>query len=144
MWVYLAVLALTFYYWWWKKSIRLPSANFPNGPIGLPIFGYLSILTEKNILAALDQAHDQYGEVMSVNIGPGPRTVVIGDYQVLKEVFKDDKATPRPDNQNWFHKEFRFGDEDSGARGILFSKVRLILTRSLQYSPAFDCVTFSG
>jgi len=129
MWVYyLAVLLLTFYYWWWKKSIRLPSANFPNGPIGLPIFGYLSILTEKNILVALDKAHDKYGEVMSVNIGPGPRTVVIGDYQVLKEVFKDDKATPRPDSQNWFHKEFRFGDELSGARGILFSKVRLILT----------------
>ena len=90
--------------------------------MGLPLVGYLPIVTGDNILAALDDIHDKYGEVISVNMGPSPRLVVIGDLQALKEAFKDDRGNGRPPEQMWFNEEFRFGNgQDS--RGLLFSVV---------------------
>ena len=85
-----------------------------------PMLGYLPIVTESNILSALDKVHDQYGEVVSVNMGPSKRMVVIGDFEALNKVFKSDLSTARPPEMMWFNEEFRFGN-GSDARGLIFS-----------------------
>ena len=120
--LYLCILLILAILYWWKNFAKLPCAKFPPGPMGLPLVGYLPIVTGDNILAALDDIHDKYGEVISVNMGPSPRLVVIGDLQALKEAFKDDRGNGRPPEQMWFNEEFRFGNgQDS--RGLLFSVV---------------------
>ena len=84
--------------------------------------GYLPIATEKNILVALDKVHDNYGKIVSLNLGPSKRSVVIGDYQLLKEAFKDDKLNSRPLDLMWANQYFRFGN-GKDSRGLLFSVV---------------------
>ena len=73
-------------------------------------------------MKALDKIHDIYGGVVSVNMGPSKKIVVIGDYQLLKEAFKDDKGNGRPLDFMWLNEEFRHGD-GTDSRGILFSVV---------------------
>ena len=55
-------------------------------------------------------------------MGPSKKSVVIGDYQSLKEAFKDDKGNGRPLDFMWLNEEFRHGD-GTDSRGILFSVV---------------------
>jgi hypothetical protein len=122
MWLYILLIFVLAFYYWWRNYVQLPCANYPPGPMGLPLLGYLPIITEENILAGLDKAHDQYGDVISVNLGPSPRMVVIGDYDLLKEAFKDDKPAARPPEMMWFNTYFR-GGNGHDSRGLLFSKV---------------------
>nr|AKH03502.1 cytochrome P450 3036B1 [Paracyclopina nana] len=121
MWAFVVVFCALVLIYWWKNFARIPGPNFPNGPLGLPLIGYVPVFTEKNILVGLDKAHDQYGEVMSVNLGPSPRMVIIGDYQVLKEVFKEESSTFRPVEMNWGNAYFRSGN-GYDSRGLLFSQ----------------------
>merc|ERR1712004_529087 len=46
--------------------------------------------------------------------------VVIGDYDILKEAFKDDKLNSRPLELMWGNEYFRFGN-GKDSRGLLFS-----------------------
>ena len=55
-------------------------------------------------------------------MGPSKKSVVIGDYQSLKEAFKDDKGNGRPLDFMWLNEEFRHGD-GTDSRGLLFSVV---------------------
>ena len=55
-------------------------------------------------------------------MGPSKKIVVIGDYQSLKEAFKDDKGSGRPLDFMWFNEETRHGD-GTDSRGVLFSVV---------------------
>ena len=126
MWILYIVLLILLLFWdWWKKFASMPCKNFPPGPIGLPILGYLPIATEKNLLAALDKIHDEYGGVISVNMGPSKRVVFIGEYHSLKEAFKDDKGNGRHADMMWFNGTFRYGN-GYDARGLLFSLVRTL------------------
>ena len=93
--------------------------------MGLPIIGYLPVVTEKNILVALDKIHDTYGKVISVNLGPSKRIVVLGDYNILKEAFKDDKLNSRPYELMWGNQYFRYGD-GTDSRGLIFTVVNCI------------------
>ena len=53
-------------------------------------------------------------------MGLGPyQSVVIGDYEILKEVSKLDAFTPRAPMWQWINKYFRFGD-GTDSRGLLF------------------------
>ena len=124
MWIlYVFALLCLLLLYWWKNYAKKPHPKFPDGPLGLPILGYVPIFQAKNILVGLDKLHDKFGNVMSLNLGPSPRIVIIGDYLILKEVFKDDKSTDRPPNfMMWFNKEFRSGNGHD-SRGLLFSVV---------------------
>ena len=122
MWIYLLVLFVLLLLYWYKNYASAPCTNFPPGPLGLPIIGYLPIVTEKNILVALDKIHEIYGKIISVNLGPGKRAVVIGDYNILKEAFKDDKLNSRPKELMWMNQYFRFGN-GTDSRGLLFTVV---------------------
>ena len=57
-------------------------------------------------------------------MGPSKKIVVIGDYQLLKDAFKDDRGSGRPLDFMWFNEEFRHGD-GTDARGLLFSEVSI-------------------
>ena len=87
MWIYIVLILILVLFYWWKNVASAPCDNFPPGPMGLPIIGYLPVATNKNILVALDKIHDVYGKIVSVNLGPSKRIVVIGDYDILKEVW---------------------------------------------------------
>ena len=78
-----ALILLTLLSLWWKNIARIPHC-FPPGPYGLPLLGYWRIFLSENILSGLGLLHRTYGSVLSLNIGPGKRTVVIGDYETLK------------------------------------------------------------
>jgi hypothetical protein len=119
---YIIIFVLLVIYIWWNKFTRIHSPSFPPGPLGFPLIGYWPIITEENILVALDRAHDQFGEVVSLNLGPSPRVVVIGDYHVLKEVFQDNKHAARPPDLQWMNIDTRFGN-GSDSRGLFFSEV---------------------
>ena len=71
---------------------------------------------------ALDKVHDAYGKIVSLNLGPSKRIVIIGDYNILKEAFKDDKLNSRPLEMMWANQYFRYGD-GTDSRGLLFSVV---------------------
>ena len=122
MWIYLSLALIFLCFYWWKKIASAPCDNFPPGPIGLPILGYLPVVTEKNILVAIDKVHDTYGNIVSLNLGPTKRTVVIGDYDTLKEAFKDENINSRPFELMWMMGYFRFGN-GTDSRGLLFSVV---------------------
>ena len=47
------------------------------------------------------------------------KSVVIGDYEILKDLFKLDAVTDRPPMMQWFNPYFRYGN-GKDARGILF------------------------
>ena len=72
----------------------------------------------------MDKIQDNYGGVVSVNLGPSKKSVVIGDYQSLKEAFKGDKGSGRPLDFMWFNEEIRHGD-GTDSRGLLFSAVSI-------------------
>jgi hypothetical protein len=72
--------------WWWLNYARIPD-KFPKGPFGLPLIGYWPILSAENIVAGLETLHHQYGPNLSLNIGPGKRIVVIGDFETLKVIY---------------------------------------------------------
>ena len=125
MWIYIVlVLILIIIFYWWKNVASAPCDNFPPGPMGLPVIGYLPVVTEKNILVALDKIHDDYGKIVSVNLGPSKRIVVIGDYDILKEAFKDDKLNSRPLELMWANEYFRFGN-GKDSRGLIFTVVKM-------------------
>ena len=123
MWIFFIVLLTLLLFWyWWKNFASAPCKHFPPGPLGLPILGYLPIVTAKNLVEGLDKVHDKFGDVISVNMGPSKRIVVIGEYHSLKEAFKDDKGNGRHPDMMWFNETFRYGNGHD-ARGLLFSSV---------------------
>jgi hypothetical protein len=70
-------------FWWYFRIARIPE-KFPQGPYGVPFLGYLPVVFAENMATSLESVHKKYGPVVSVNIGNSKRTVVIGDYNILK------------------------------------------------------------
>ena len=133
MWIYLVLVVILLLFYWWKNVASAPCDNFPPGPMGLPVLGYVPVVTAKNLVVGLDQIHDVYGKIISVNLGPSKRTVVIGDYDILKEAFKDDKLNSRPVELMWMNQYFRYGN-GKDARGLLFSVVKKVIFLFLIYN----------
>ena len=116
--ILIIVLALAAVYKWYLLSVRLPHPDFPPGPVGLPIIGHLPTILSKDLVEGFQKLHDRYGGVFSLNLGPQKRAVVIGDYEALKEAFRDDGITGRPSELMWFNEYTRHGD-GTDARGLV-------------------------
>ncbi|KFM67323.1 Cytochrome P450 2J2, partial [Stegodyphus mimosarum] len=70
--------------------------NFPPGPIGLPVVGYLPFLT-KNAHLKLTDLGKKYGEVFSLQLGSKP-VVVLNSANVIREAFSKSEFLGRPPN----------------------------------------------
>ena len=110
------VLTGLFLYYWYSKT-KIPN-KFPDGPLGYPIIGYPA-LGKTHLIQAFEDLHKEYGQVFSVNLGVQKRSVVIGDYETLKDLFRFDTLTPRPPFMQWGSQYFRYGDGRT-SRGLMF------------------------
>ena len=112
-----SILLVLFVFNWYQKT-KIPD-KFPNGPFGFPLIGYASLLKGGSILDILDELHTKFGGTYSVNLGPSPRLVVVGEYETLKGILRHDWVTARPPEMHWANKYFRHGNGHD-ARGLLF------------------------
>jgi len=99
-----------------KNSIK----NLPPGPTSYPLIGSPVIGKYGTPFEAFHELHKQYGPIFSVGLGPY-LSVVIGDYEILKDLSKLDAFTPRPPMWQWFNQYFRFGN-GIDSRGVLWSQ----------------------
>ncbi|XP_022246307.1 cytochrome P450 18a1-like, partial [Limulus polyphemus] len=96
--------------------------NFPPGPVGLPIVGYLPFLGKKAFLDFIELSK-KYGNVFSLRLG-SQNVVVLCDFLAVKEAMNKDAFLDRPPdiqiqgpsenisvvsvNGNWWKEQRRF------------------------------------
>ncbi|XP_076336270.1 cytochrome P450 2J6-like [Tachypleus tridentatus] len=68
--------------------------NYPPGPVGLPIVGYLTFLSKKPHLDFIELSK-KYGNVFSLRLG-SQNVVILGDFPAIKEAMKKDAFLGRP------------------------------------------------
>jgi len=76
-----------------RSSMR--PANFPPGPLGLPIVGYLPFLDARNVGRSFRILSQKYGSVFSIMVGTKP-LVVLNSYKTIKEAFARSELSGRP------------------------------------------------
>lgn len=95
LWHTLAVTALLYagvrVYRWWRITRHLPP-----GPNGLPLVGYLPYI-RKEFHEELTALSKKYGSVFSLRLG-SELIVVLSDHRVIREAFRREEFTSRPDN----------------------------------------------
>lgn len=116
--VSLAVIALTI--WIWHSEVLKPN-RFPPGPGRVPFVGSLPMMPEevkggKKRLAKY--MVEKYGAISAWYAGRRP-IVLVSDYDLIKDLYKQDVTSERPRNKP-FH-EVRFGTPDGKQRGLLSS-----------------------
>ncbi|XP_076332175.1 cytochrome P450 2U1-like isoform X2 [Tachypleus tridentatus] len=87
------VLSVVCFYIFFRWIFRRPR-NFPSGPIGLPIVGYLPFLGKKVFLDFLE-LRKKYGSVFSLRLG-SQNVVVLCDFLAVKEAMNKDAFLDRP------------------------------------------------
>jgi len=105
---------------WWGR-VRL-SASFPPGPAPLPILGNLHQVGF-DLKAAFDDWRRRFGPVVGFRLG-SQLSIVISDFDLLNEAFKDDRFCGRPSNlQEIFAAFFSSGAAaaERSTGGIVFS-----------------------
>ena len=103
----------------WKRRSQLP-ASFPPGPTPLPLIGNIHQVGF-DLKSAFDGWRRRYGDVVGFQLG-NQVSVVISDFDILNEAFKDDRFCGRPSNlQEIFSAFFRSGAEEKSTGGIVFS-----------------------
>ncbi|XP_013776427.1 cytochrome P450 2J6-like [Limulus polyphemus] len=76
---------------WMVTRIR----NFPPGPIGLPVVGYLPFLKGKQTYLHITDLGKKYGNVFSLRLG-SRYVVVLNDFKAVKEALSKDAFLGRP------------------------------------------------
>lgn len=100
-----------------NKSLK----HFPSGPRGLPLVGnMLSVGT--NLKDAFDKWRQTYGDIVGFSLG-GKDCIVINNFEMLNEAFKDDRFTGRPDSlKETFHALFQRDAQEASTGGIVFAE----------------------
>lgn len=92
--VFIAALLLVHVIQWIHRFCR-EIQTLPPGPWGIPIFGYLTFMgTEKH--TRFMELAKSYGSVYSARLGQ-QMTVVMSDYKMIRELFRKEEFTGRPD-----------------------------------------------
>lgn len=78
---------------WIYKQIKI-SRSLPPGPWGLPIIGILNYIGSEKHTSFMKLAKE-YGTLFSARLG-SQLTVVISDYKLIREAFKREEFTGRP------------------------------------------------
>ena len=121
IWTFFFVVLVSWCFRNWYEKAKIPH-KFPTGPYGLPLLGYFPIL-RRGFFEVIEELHAKYGGIYSVNLGPNKRVVVIGDYEILKDIFKHDELTYRPPSGH--SGNFRHGEEGKGdSRGLIFRLIQ--------------------
>merc|ERR1712223_1229578 len=76
-----------------KNSVRPP--NFPPGPIGLPLVGYLPFLDVTNIGRSFQRISKRYGDIFSIMVGTKP-LVILNSWPLIKEAMAKKELAGRP------------------------------------------------
>ncbi|KAJ6637049.1 Cytochrome P450 18a1 [Pseudolycoriella hygida] len=122
---------------WYMKNLELLILSaqsyrefkyLPPGPWGLPIFGYLMFMGKEKHTRFMELAKN-YGSIYSARLGY-QLTVVISDYKVVREIFRKEEFTGRPDTPflktiNGFGIINSIGDLWKDQRKFLHDKLRL-------------------
>ena len=95
-------------------------SNFPTGPSSFPVIGsLLSVGFDLN--NAFQKWRAEYGPIVGFKLG-NQLSVVISDYDMLSEAFKDDRFCGRPANlQEVFSAFFKKDKNEKSSGGIVFS-----------------------
>ena len=78
----------------WLIKLICDYKKLPPGPWGVPIFGYLTFIGHEKHTQYM-KLTKKYGSLFSAKLG-AQLTVVISDYKILREAFKKDVFTGRP------------------------------------------------
>jgi len=102
-------------------NLREPKLkNFPSGPRNLPIIGSL-LSVGFDLKSAFMRWREQYGPIVGFKLG-NQTSVVISDFDMLTEAFKDDRFSGRPSNlQEVFSAFFTKDKNEKSSGGIVFS-----------------------
>jgi len=102
-------------------NLREPKLkNFPSGPRNLPIIGSL-LSVGFDLKSAFRRWREQYGPIVGFKLG-NQTSVVISDFDMLTEAFKDDRFSGRPSNlQEVFSAFFTKDKNEKSSGGIVFS-----------------------
>jgi len=102
-------------------NLREPKLkNFPSGPRNLPIIGSL-LSVGFDLKSAFMRWREQYGPIVGFKLG-NQTSVVISDFDMLTEAFKDDRFCGRPSNlQEVFSAFFTKDKNEKSSGGIVFS-----------------------
>jgi len=92
---YLLVVLVSFIITWYLKTNK-PLRNFPAGPRQLPFLGNL-LSVGLNLKDAFNRWRNTYGPIVGFKLGQQP-CIVISDFHMLNEAFKDDRFCGRPTN----------------------------------------------
>lgn len=92
--VFLSALSIfTFLQWLFRLYKELRS--LPPGPWGFPVIGYLFFMGNEKHTRFMELAR-QYGSLFSTRLG-NQLTVVLSDYKLIRECFRRDDFSGRPD-----------------------------------------------
>ena len=102
-------------------NINQPSlTNFPAGPKSFPIIGSL-LSVGFDLKSAFFKWRAEYGPIVGFKLG-NQLSVVISDFDMLSEAFKDDRFCGRPANlQEVFSAFFTKDKNEKSSGGIVFS-----------------------
>ncbi|EDX16681.1 cytochrome P450 18a1 [Drosophila simulans] len=92
--VFLGLLALVSLLQWLVRNYR-ELRKLPPGPWGLPVIGYLLFMGNEKHTRFMELAK-QYGSLFSTRLG-SQLTVVMSDYKMIRECFRREEFTGRPD-----------------------------------------------
>ncbi|KAH8314788.1 hypothetical protein KR074_010792 [Drosophila pseudoananassae] len=92
--VFLGLLTLVTLLQWLLRHYR-ELQKLPPGPWGLPVIGYLLFMGNEKHTRFMELAK-QYGSLFSTRLG-SQLTVVMSDYKMIRECFRREEFTGRPD-----------------------------------------------
>jgi len=116
---FLLLAVIVFLFFVYNAKNEKPK-NFPAGPRSFPIIGSL-LSVGVDLKSAFQKWRCQWGDIVGFKMG-SELAIVISDFDMLQEAFKDDRFAGRPENmQTVFRAFFERDSREKTTGGIVFS-----------------------